>query len=237
MKKKRKIAMPVIDLSPNVVVAIIGGIVGLVLLLCIPGSEEAFEPAYAESKSVTDTWNENVSYTVLENQEVPLANEVAKLLPDDEVEKPEGDGQAAQDEQPENDGQAYFEEDEAGVDAGERNDIINTEPAKLVIPDVPEPTVSDVEENVRSITEKNIAKEELEETKPEEKPKTSDDITNKDKKPEYDKEELVAEDKGGGTSKMVYDSVFGWIQTEATQYDVIDSDGDMDKQIGSMGSE
>jgi hypothetical protein len=34
---------------------------------------------------------------------------------------------------------------------------------------------------------------------------------------------------------QVYDPVFGWIDTGNTTYDVVDSDGDINKQIGTMG--
>ena len=221
MKKKRKISIPVIDLSPNVVIAIVGGIVGLVLLLCIPGSEEEFEPAYAESKPVTDTWNENAPYDLLEEEKVPLASGEIVLIQEENTGEP-GDGwKPEKKEKDQNIGDAYYTEDESGADSDEVRDesavepLVTGEQEELELPE----TVADADmENVRSITEKNVAKEELEDTKPEDKPKTSDSVQDKDKKPEYNEAELVVEDTEKSTSKMVYDSVFGWINQAKSNF-------------------
>ena len=79
--------------------------------------------------------------------------------------------------------------------------------------------------------------------KPTEKPQTSDDTTNPDKQPEYDstvpqtpdpekpKDDTPASEEHPG---QVYDPVFGWIDTGNTNQDNVDSDGDINKQIGIM---
>lgn len=98
-------------------------------------------------------------------------------------------------------------------------------------------------------------KEEALQEKPAEPPVTTDDVTNPDRKPEYDppvqqtqtpspSQDNPAGGSGtpsGGTGAdgshpgQVYDPVFGWIDVGNTQQDNIDSDGDINKQIGTMG--
>lgn len=90
-------------------------------------------------------------------------------------------------------------------------------------------------------------KEEAGQEKPENPPETTDDTTNPDKQPEYDPSvpqpsETPTESTptGGGSTDdshpgQVYDPVFGWIDVGNTQQDNIDSDGDINKQIGTMG--
>ena len=99
------------------------------------------------------------------------------------------------------------------------------------------------------------AREEALQEKPTEPPVTTDDVTDPDKQPEYDppaqQTPAPAQDDptgGSGTgtpsgdtgsdsshSGQVYDPVFGWIAVGNTQQDNIDSDGDINKQIGTMG--
>ena len=62
----------------------------------------------------------------------------------------------------------------------------------------------------------SVTKEEAQETKPTQKPEPADN----------------SESSHPG---QVYDPVFGWIDTGNTTYDVVDSDGDINKQIGTMG--
>lgn len=89
--------------------------------------------------------------------------------------------------------------------------------------------------------------------KPETPPETNDDLTDPDKQPEYDpsvpepsKEPAPSPQPdqgtptGGGNTAdshpgQVFDPVFGWIDVGDTQQDNIDSDGDINKQIGTMG--
>lgn len=93
----------------------------------------------------------------------------------------------------------------------------------------------------------STAKEDAAQEKPETPPETTDDVTNPDRQPEYapsvpQPSETPAESTpagGGGTDDshpgQVYDPVFGWIDVGNTQQDNIDSDGDINKQIGTMG--
>lgn len=96
-------------------------------------------------------------------------------------------------------------------------------------------------------------KEEASQEKPETPPETDDDLTDPDKQPEYEpsvpqpsKEPTPSPQPeqstpaGGGSTDdshpgQVYDPVFGWIDVGDTQQDNIDSDGDINKQIGTMG--
>lgn len=90
-------------------------------------------------------------------------------------------------------------------------------------------------------------KEEAEQEKPETPPETTDDVTNPDKQPEYDPSvpqpsETPTENTptGGGSTDsnhpgQVYDPVFGWVDVGDTKQDNIDSDGDINTQIGTMG--
>lgn len=100
-------------------------------------------------------------------------------------------------------------------------------------------------------------KEEALQEKPPEPPVTTDDITDPDRQPEYDPPVQQAqaptppqdsptdgsgtETPSGDTSAdsshqgQVYDPVFGWVTPSSVQQDTIDSDGDINKQIGTMG--
>jgi hypothetical protein len=88
-----------------------------------------------------------------------------------------------------------------------------------------------------------VTKEEAQETKPTEKPVPIGDTTNKDEVPSYPEElpvttpEVQPPTANSESSHpgQVYDPVFGWIDTGNTTYDVVDSDGDINKQIGTMG--
>ena len=84
---------------------------------------------------------------------------------------------------------------------------------------------------------------------------TTDDVTDPDKQPEYDppvqQTPTSPQDNptggsgtgtpSGGTGSddshpgQVYDPVFGWVTPSGVQQDNIDSDGDINKQIGTMG--
>ena len=97
-------------------------------------------------------------------------------------------------------------------------------------------------------------KEESSQEKPAAPPETTDDITDPDKVPEYDppaqtqtpvpKQDNPAGGSGTGTPAegtddshpgQVYDPVFGWVTPSGVQQDSIDSSGDINKQIGTMG--
>ena len=105
-----------------------------------------------------------------------------------------------------------------------------------------------------SLSDSSTREEALQE-KPTEPPMTTDDVTDPDKQPEYDPPAQQApasaqDDPTGGSGTgtpsgdtgpdsshpgQVYDPVFGWIAVGNTQQDNIDSDGDINKQIGTMG--
>lgn len=109
--------------------------------------------------------------------------------------------------------------------------------------------VQEDETGVTANLSDNKTKEDAAAEKPQKKPVTTDDTTNPDKQPEYDSTtptpdisvapaEPPAPSDSGNTdnSGKVYDPVFGWIDTGTTQQDNVDSDGDINKQIGTMGS-
>ena len=98
----------------------------------------------------------------------------------------------------------------------------------------------------------STTKEDAEVTKPSAPPHTDDDTTNPDKKPEYvdpvvptptpepskpDNEPPAVTPAPADTNPgQVYDPVFGWIATGDTVQDNVDNDGDINKQLGTMGN-
>lgn len=94
--------------------------------------------------------------------------------------------------------------------------------------------LSEDETGTTSSLSDSSTKEDTSQEKPETPPETDDDLTDPDKQPEQ------SEPAGGGSTDnshpgQVYDPVFGWIDVGDTQQDNIDSDGDINKQIGTMG--
>ena len=107
-----------------------------------------------------------------------------------------------------------------------------------------------------SLSDSSTREEALQE-KPSEPPVTTDDVTDPDRQPEYDppvqqaqaptppqdsptdgsSTETPSGDSGNDSSHQgqVYDPVFGWVTPSSVQQDTIDSDGDINKQIGTMG--
>ena len=107
-----------------------------------------------------------------------------------------------------------------------------------------------------SLSDSSI-REEAQQEKPSEPPVTTDDVTDPDRQPEYDPPAQQAQaptppqdsptdgsdtetpsgDSGTDSSHQgqVYDPVFGWVTPSSVQQDTIDSDGDINKQIGTMG--
>lgn len=101
----------------------------------------------------------------------------------------------------------------------------------------------------------STTKDETSQEKPTNPPKTTDDVTDPDQPPDYGssvpqpkptkkptpspKPEQNAPTNESNTNDshpgQVYDPVFGWIDVGDTQQDTIDSDGDINKQIGTMG--
>lgn len=109
--------------------------------------------------------------------------------------------------------------------------------------------VSEDETGSTSSLSDSTTKEDADKEKPTEPLETADDVTDPDKVPEYTpsvpqpsdppQENTPAPAGGDGTDDshpgQVYDPVFGWIDVGDTQQDNIDSDGDINKQIGTMG--
>ena len=106
-----------------------------------------------------------------------------------------------------------------------------------------------------SLSDSSTREDALQE-KPSEPPVTTDDVTDPDKQPEYDPpaqtqtpappQDNPTAGSGTGTPSggtgsgdshpgQVYDPVFGWVTPSGVQQDSIDSDGDINKQIGTMG--
>ena len=83
---------------------------------------------------------------------------------------------------------------------------------------------------------------------PKKPPVITDSLTDPNNKPEYDnsvplhteikdfKEPEKSDTASVTSSGQVYDPVFGWIQTGNTNQNVVDSSGDINKQIGTMGN-
>ena len=85
----------------------------------------------------------------------------------------------------------------------------------------------------------SVPKSETLEYKPSETPPATGDNTNPEETPSYEPEKPAPEESSNsqpsGGDGMVYDPVFGWIQTGDTYQDNVDNDGDINKQIGNMG--
>ena len=115
--------------------------------------------------------------------------------------------------------------------------------------------VSEDENGTTTSLSDSSTKEDALQEKPTDSPVTTDDITDPDKQPEYDPpvQQTPAPPQDnptggsgtgtppGGTGSddshpgQVYDPVFGWVTPSGVQQDNIDSDGDINKQIGTMG--
>ena len=105
----------------------------------------------------------------------------------------------------------------------------------------------DETETVANLSD-SIPKENTEDSKPTEKPASTGDTTNPDAPPSYEPSVPQTSDEPSdtpntpenntpsGESGMVYDPVFGWIETGDTNQDSVDNDKDINKQIGNMGN-
>lgn len=94
----------------------------------------------------------------------------------------------------------------------------------------------------------STTKESKDDEPPKEPPVITESLTDPNNKPEYDDsvplhteikdfKEPEKSDTASVTSfGQVYDPVFGWIQTGNTSQNVVDSSGDINKQIGTMGN-
>lgn len=111
--------------------------------------------------------------------------------------------------------------------------------------------VSEDESGTTSSLSDSSAKDEAGQEKPDTPPETNDDLTDPDNQPEYEpsvpqptKEPTPSpqpstpagrENTDDSHPGQVYDPVFGWVTPSDVQQDNIDSDGDINKQIGTMG--
>ena len=113
--------------------------------------------------------------------------------------------------------------------------------------------VSEDETGTTSSLSDSSTKDDAGQEKPDTPPETKDNLTDPDKQPEYEpsvpqptkkpapspQPEQSTPAEGGSTDDshpgQVYDPVFGWIDVGDTQQDNVDSDGDINKQIGTMG--
>lgn len=97
-----------------------------------------------------------------------------------------------------------------------------------VTKETPKPTTTRTETKVSEPTTTKAQAE----PKPIEKPITTEPTDNKEETPSYDSSVPTADKDHTG---QVYDPVFGWVTVGDTIQDVVDSDGDIEKQIGTMG--
>ena len=114
--------------------------------------------------------------------------------------------------------------------------------------------ISEDESGSVSSLSDSSSKEDAAAEKPTEKPETTDDTTDPDKQPGYENDVPQSTtppadapdtnpsnppaEEGSNADEhpgQVYDPVFGWIDTGDTTQDNVDNDGDINKQIGTMG--
>ncbi len=175
--------------------------------------EREFIPAPVEHADVTDTWEETNTW-----EENPGTDAIPPVAVAEEINQLQG---TASDNT-----QTIVSEDESG--------------------------------STISLSDSSTTAEALQE-KPTAPPVTTDDVTDPDKQPEYappvqqaptptpapkqenPKGDTKTGSPSGGTAPdsshpgQVYDPVFGWVSVGDTQQDNIDNDGDINKQIGTMG--
>lgn len=114
--------------------------------------------------------------------------------------------------------------------------------------------ISEDETTTTSSLSDTKTQEEAAKEMPSEKPVTMEDATNPEKPPAYDSSvpqqtqspaaapesntdnsTPPAADDDASHAGQIYDPVFGWITTGPTHQETIDSDGDINKQVGTMG--
>lgn len=145
-------------------------------------------------------------------------------------------------------------EENAGVDTpaptGTLKESAQTEGT---VTDHTQSLISEDENGSTSSLSDSTTRQEAEDTKPTETPEATGDVTDPENPPTYDDPAVKQpdttpsgipdgnttppSDSGSGDSHagQVYDPVFGWIDTGNTQQDNVDSGGDINKQIGTMG--
>lgn len=120
------------------------------------------------------------------------------------------------------------------------------------ITDDTQTVISETEDGTITDLSGSTTKEDAKVTKPSAPPHTDDDTTNPDKKPEYvdpvvptptpepskpDNEPPAPTPTPANTKPgQVYDPVFGWVTTGDTVQDNVDNDGDINKQLGTVGN-
>ena len=113
--------------------------------------------------------------------------------------------------------------------------------------------ISEDETTTASSLSDTKTREESAKEMPSEKPVTNEDTTNPENPPEYDSNvpqpqaPTASPENNSDTSTppaaedeeshagQIYDPVFGWITTGPTYQETIDSTGDINKQVGTMG--
>lgn len=110
--------------------------------------------------------------------------------------------------------------------------------------EIKEPVINTDDASTENIKNTETIKKETVPVKPEPpkvKPKTKDDITNKNKVPTYSEKEVKPEaeiiPKGGDTNSkgQVYFPGFGWVNNSGSNNgQAASSDGDINKQVGTM---
>ena len=99
--------------------------------------------------------------------------------------------------------------------------------------------ISEDESGSVSTLSDSSSKEEAGAEKPAEKPETTDDTTNPPAEaPDNTSPSSPSAGENANADEhpgQVYDPVFGWIETGDTTQDNVDNDGDINKQIGTMG--
>ena len=261
MGKKRKFSLPGVLFYPNTFFVVAGSLAGLAIILCMEPKEDTFQPAYEERVALTNNWDETetvvLAGTVEEKTEEPTdAVPGVTDTPDREAssEPPESKPAAEEEpvvtvapveipketDEPEDAKQTVETEQPVENTPPEDNGMgengmadANTEDTGILPKQDVTPDVEEKEPEEIRFTE-NTTKEDMEDTKPTDKPNPPADTKNPDKKPEYDEEVPVA-GKTEETADKVYDPVFGWITTGEVVSDQIDNDGSLDKQVGTMG--
>lgn len=175
--------------------------------------ERDFTPAPTKRADVTDTWEENSSTNT------PLPS----VIP----ESPQTPGT------PSANTQTVVSEDETGTTSSLTDNSAKEESIQEK-PEMPPETDDDLTEpNKQPEYEPSVPQ-----PKPSKEPEHEPSVPEPTKEPAPQPEQSTPTD-GDSTNDshpvQVYDPVFGWINVGNTQQDNIDSEGDINKQLGTMG--
>ncbi len=127
---------------------------------------------------------------------------------------------------------------EEPVKTKEPEKTLTEEEAPVQTSGTPEDTILEITESTTLdgyTADLTVLPDEKPDLKPPAPPVTKDDTTNPDVKPEYDDSVVTKEDTADPHHGQVYDPVFGWVTPSGVKQDTIDSTGDINKQIGTMG--